>query len=357
MDKSLKKIRDWFYDRTGFDEFLAFLKKKEVPCHSYTIWYYMGGAILILFLFQCITGIMLLLYYKPTIETAHKSVIGIMNDVPLGWIIRSFHRWSAYFMIAFVFIHLFSTLILKAYRKPREVTWITGCLLFITTLAFGFTGYLLPWDELSLAATKVGTDIPRSIPIVGEWITKLLRGGDDVTGDTLTRFFALHVCVLPLFILAILGIHFILIQKHGMSIPISIQRKKNSLRKIPFYPNFFYRELIFWMLIFGIVITLSLLFPATLGKEADLMAPTPKGVKPEWYFLFFFQTLKLFPSRILFIPGDTFAILLILIFGIIFFLLPFIDRKPHGRSGKIITYLTYVFLIYVIIMTIWGYLS
>ena len=239
------KIKNWLDERTGLYEFLNFLKKKEVPKHIYTFWYYWGGAILMLFLIQGITGMMLLLYYKPTIENAHKSVTQIMTKIPLGWIIRSVHRWSAYFMIAFVFVHLFSTLILKAYRKPREVIWFTGCLLLVITLAFGFTGYLLPWDELSLAATKVGTDIPRSIPVIGIWITKLLRGGEDVTGDTLTRFFALHVCFLPLLILALIGLHIILIQKHGMSIPISVEKKKNQIAQVPFYPNFFYRESIF----------------------------------------------------------------------------------------------------------------
>jgi cytochrome b6 len=353
----LRKFKDWFYERTGFDDFINFLKKKNVPRHMYTFWYYWGGAILVLFFIQIITGIMLLLYYKPTVEAAHKSVVKIMNEVPLGWIIRSIHRWSAYLMIAFVFVHLFSTLILKAYRKPREITWITGCLLFIITLAFGFTGYLLPWDEVSLAATKVGTDIPRTIPIIGIWITKLLRGGEDVTEETLTRFFAFHVCVLPLLIFAIIGIHLILVQKHGMSIPISIEKKKNTIPHIPFYPNFLYREIIFWLLIVGIVITLAFLFPASLGKEADLMAPTPKGVKPEWYFLFLFQTLKLFPSKILSIPGDTFAVLLILIAGIIFFFLPFLDKKPAGKSGKLITYFVYLLIIYMIVMTIWGYVS
>ncbi len=353
----MRRIKSWIDERTGLNEFVNFLKKKEVPRHIYTFWYYWGGAILILFFIQVITGLMLLLYYKPTIESAHKSVIIIMTEVPLGWIIRSLHRWTAFFMIAFVFIHLFSTLILKAYRRPREIIWITGCLLLIITLFFGFTGYLLPWDEVSLAATKIGTDIPRSIPVIGVWVTRLLRGGEDVTGETLTRFFALHVCFLPLSILALIGLHVILIQKHGMSIPISIEKKKNSVSQIPFYPNFFYRESIFWLFIFGLIVTFAFMFPASLGKEAELMAPTPEGVKPEWYFLFLFQTLKLFPSKILFLPGDTVAVFLILIFGIIFLALPFIDRDPSGKSGKLIKYLSYFILIYIVIMTIWGYLS
>ncbi|MFQ6082288.1 MAG: cytochrome bc complex cytochrome b subunit [Candidatus Aminicenantia bacterium] len=352
-----KRIQEWIDERTGLTGFINFLKKKKVPQHTYTFWYFWGGAILMLFGIQVITGILLLLYYKPTIDAAHKSVAQIMTEVPLGWIIRSMHRWTAYFMIAFVFVHLFTTLILKAYRRPREFTWITGSLLLIITLAFGFTGYLLPWDELSLSATKVGTDIPRTFPVVGFWVTKLLRGGEDVTGETLTRFFAVHVSLLPLLILALIGLHVLLIQKHGMSVPLSIESRKNEIPQILFFPNFFYRESIFWLIIFGLIVTLALIFPPSLGKEADLMAPAPEGVKPEWYFLFLFQALKLFPSKILFINGDTFAVFLILIIGLIFFFLPFIDKKPEGRTGQIITYLAYLGLIYVIVMTIWGYLA
>ncbi len=178
---------------------MDFLRHKQIPRNRHTAWMYTGSVILLFFGIQVVTGIMLAFYYRPTLEAANKSVGEIMTKVPLGWIIRSVHSWSATFMIAAVFIHMLSLWLVKSYRQPRELTWMSGVVLLVVfTLAFGFTGYLLPWDDLSLAATKVGTDIPSAIPVVGAWVTKFLRGGDDVSGDTLSRFFSFHVCVLPL---------------------------------------------------------------------------------------------------------------------------------------------------------------
>jgi cytochrome b6 len=174
---SVKKLQDWFDDRLGLSEVFGFLTKKAIPQHKHTIWYYTGSAILLFFVIQVVTGFMLAFYYQPTLEQANASVARIISEVPLGWIFRSIHSWSSSFMIALVFIHLLSIWITKSYRKPRELTWMTGVLLMVVSLAFGFTGYLLPWDELSLSATKVGTDIPRTIPVVGQWVTSLLRGG------------------------------------------------------------------------------------------------------------------------------------------------------------------------------------
>jgi len=279
-----------------------------------------------------------------------------MTEVSFGWVIRSLHHWSATLMIAFVFIHLLSLWILKAYRSPRELTWMSGVVLLFLTLAFGFTGYLLPWDELSLAATKVGTEIPSALPLIGRWLTQLLRGGADVTGDTLTRFFGLHVSILPLALILVLGLHLYLVQKHGMSVPLSEERQNRPLPSYPFWPNFLLRESVFWLILLGGLITLSLFLPRGLGQPADLMAPAPAGVRPEWYFLFLFQTLKLFPATILGIPGDTIAVLLIMVGVGLFFFLPLLDTDPAGRRGKVITGAAVVFIIYAVVMSVWSLL-
>ena len=135
------------------------MTKKEVPQHSHSIWYYTGSSILLFLMIQIVTGIMLALYYKPTLEGATASIGRIMTELPLGWLVRSIHSWSATFMIAFVMIHLLAIWFTKSYRKPREATWMTGMMLLVVSMVFGFTGYLLPWDDLSLSATKVGTNI------------------------------------------------------------------------------------------------------------------------------------------------------------------------------------------------------
>ena len=349
-------IQAWFDDRFGLSQIFKFLREKEVPQHKHTIWYYTGSAILLFFGIQVITGFMLVFYYKPTLEEANKSIARIMTEAPLGWIIRSVHFWSASFMIAIVFIHLFSIWITKSYRKPREATWMSGVFLLVISLAFGFTGYLLPWDALSLSATKVGTDIPRSIPVVGIWITKLLRGGEDVTGDTLTRFFGFHVCILPVFIFILLGFHIYFIQKQGMSLPVDVENRNEDVNSLPFWPNFVYREMIVWLLLVGILVTIAIFLPPSLDKAADLMAPAPEGIKPEWYFLFLFQILKIFPAKILFINGDTLAVLLFAVAFILFFFLPFIDNKPAERKGKIITVIAYVVIVFAVVMTVWSLL-
>lgn len=352
----ITRIQAWFDDRFGLSQIFQFLREKEVPQHKHTIWYYTGSAILLFFGIQVITGFMLVFYYKPTLEEANKSIARIMTEAPLGWIIRSVHFWSASFMIAIVFFHLFSIWITKSYRKPREATWMSGVFLFIISLAFGFTGYLLPWDDLSLSATKVGTDIPHSIPLVGIWVTKLLRGGEDVTGDTLTRFFGFHVCILPVFIFVLLAFHVYFIQKQGMSLPVDVENKKEEVKSLPFWPNFVYRETIIWLLLVGILVTVAIFLPPSLDKAADLMAPAPEGIKPEWYFLFLFQVLKIFPAKILFINGDTVAVLLFAVAFILFFFLPFIDNKPAESKGKIITVIAYVVIVFAVAMTVWSLL-
>ena len=346
----------WLDERSGLSAVFRFMREKTVPQHRHSIWYYTGSAILLFFAIQVITGFMLVFYYNPTLEEANSSVARIMTEIPLGWIIRSVHSWSASFMIAVVFIHMLSIWITKAYRKPRELTWMSGVFLLGISLAFGFTGYLLPWDELSLSATKVGTDIPRSIPGVGVWVTRLLRGGDDVTGDTLTRFFGFHVSILPLFLLAVLAVHVYLIQKQGMSLPLAVERKAEKVKELPFWPNFLYREMVVWLILVGLLFSVAVFFPPSLEKAADLMAPAPEGIRPEWYFLFLFQTLKIFPAKILFINGDTLAVLLILLGVAALFCLPLIDNKPEERKGKVITVIAYLFIVYAVAMTVWSLL-
>lgn len=356
MDRRKMSIRVWFDERLGLSNIVRFLTEKSVPQHKYSFWYYTGSAILLFFIIQVVTGFMLICYYKPTLDGANESVARIITEVPLGWVIRSVHSWSATFMIAFAFIHLFGIWIVKSYQRSRELTWMTGFFLLIISLLFGFTGYLLPWDELSLSATKVGTDIPRSIPVVGAWVTKLLRGGEDVTSDTITRFFGIHVSILPVLLFILLAIHVYLIQRHGMSVPLSEERKDKEVKTLPFWPNFVFREMIVWLILAGILFSVALFFPPSLDKKADLMAPAPEGVKPEWYFLFLFQTLKIFPAKILFIYGDTIAVFVILLAGVLIFFLPLIDNKPGEKKGRAITFLAYLTLLYALLMTIWSLL-
>lgn len=205
--------------RLDLKEALEAVLKKPVPKHV-NFFFCFGGITFLCFLMQVITGILLLFYYKPTPSDAYASVIHITNVVPFGWLIRSVHFWSANFMISFIFLHMIRVFVSKAYQEPRDFNWVIGVMLLCITLGFGFTGYLLPWNQLSYWATTVGTEIPGAIPVIGPHIRLILRGGMDVSGETLIRFFALHVVVLPAVAVIFLMLHFLIIKRQGISEPL-----------------------------------------------------------------------------------------------------------------------------------------
>jgi cytochrome b6 len=349
-------LRLWLDERLGTAGLVKLAHKKEVPVHRHTIWYYFGGMTLFLFVVQVATGIMLLLYYRPSAENAFESVQFIMTEVQFGWLVRSIHSWSANLLIATMFIHMFSVFFMKAYRSPREITWVTGSLLLFVFLFFGFSGYLLPWNKLAFFATKVGTDIAGVIPILGNFSLRFLRGGEDVTGATLTRFFGFHVAVLPALTTVILGIHALLVQKHGMSVPPGVDTK--SLRTMKFVPNFLMRDLIGWILAIGVLAALAALFPWELGEKADPFASAPAGIRPEWYFLFMFQTLKLIPPKILVFDGEVIGILAFALGGLFWVIVPFLDRsEANQKRSRIFTIIGLVIVFYIVAMTVYGYLA
>ena len=237
------RIRHWLEERVDFSEARHLIKEKSVPVHQHSAWYYFGGMTLFFFLVQLGTGILLMLYYRPSSQEAYESVQFIMTQVPFGWLIRSIHSWSANLMIGAAFVHLFSVFFLKSYRKPRELAWLSGVILFVLAMGFGFSGYLLPWNKLSYFATKVGTEIAGSIPGVGHGMLRFLRGGDHVTGGTLSRFYGWHVAILPAITLFLLIFHLLQVQKHGMSVPPGLEKKAATLPKMPFVHEFLLRDL------------------------------------------------------------------------------------------------------------------
>ena len=349
-------VKDWLDERLSINTLSGMAQKKEVPVHRHSIWYYFGGMTLFLFVVQVVTGILLLLYYRPSAENAFESVQFIVTEVQFGWLIRSIHSWSANLLIATLFIHLFSVFFLRAYYRPREMTWVSGVVLLFIAICFGFSGYLLPWNKLAFFATKVGTEIAGVVPIIGHPVLRFLRGGDDVTGATLTRFFGFHVAVLPASATVFLVIHVLLVQLHGMSVPPSL--KKQEVRKMKFIPNFLLRDLIGWILAIGVLAALAALFPWELGEKADPFAPAPAGIKPEWYFLFMFQTLKLLPAKILGFDGEVLGIMAFNIVALLLFVVPFVDRDPENKRRRMVfNIIGIAALLYIVVLTIVGYLT
>ncbi|MEE9167337.1 MAG: cytochrome bc complex cytochrome b subunit [Candidatus Neomarinimicrobiota bacterium] len=352
-----KRLRDWIDQRFETGLLIDFLKKKKVPHGKGWFWYYFGGVALFLFVVQVISGILLLFYYKASADSAYESIRFIMSQVKFGWLVRSVHSWAGNLMVLAVFIHMFSVFFLRAYRKPREMTWISGVILLLLVMGFGFSGYLLPWNELSYFATKVGTDIIGVIPIVGKAMMTLLRGSEEVTGATLPRFYGIHVAMLPLIFTLVLTTHLIFIQVQGMSEPRGWETVPEEKKvHIPFFPNFVLRDLLLWLIVFNILAVLAVLFPWELGQKADLFSSAPAGIKPEWYFLFMFQALKYIPGTVLFIDGELLGILAFLIGGLFWLLIPFLDTTDDGtaRARGIKLGGTFI-LLFIVVMTVLGF--
>jgi cytochrome b6 len=349
----------WLSRRVPIAAPMQVAREKTVPVHRLMPFYYFGGMTLFFFLVQVCTGILLMLYYRPSADEAFESVEFIMTTVPFGWLIRSIHSWSANLMVFFAFAHLATAFFMKAYRRPREITWISGCLLLFLALGFGFSGYLLPWNQLAFFATKVGTDIAGAVPFVGEWALRFLRGGDRVTGGTLSRFYGWHVAILPAITVLLLGLHLLLLQTHGMSVPPQYENKISKKSGMKFFPQFALRELFVWMLALAVLAALAALFPWELGEKADPFAPAYRDIKPEWYFMFMFQTLKLVPGgEVLGIEYEAIPILGFAAGGLLLVLVPFLDRGvlTKGRSPGF-TIVGTIVLVYIVGMTSWGYRS
>ncbi len=351
-----RRAADWLDDRLGLGAVRELIEHKTVPVHSATRWYYFGGITLFLFAIQVVTGVLLMFYYRPTVAEAFDSVRFIMTRVEFGWLIRSIHSWSANLLIFVAFIHMFSVLFTHAYRPPRELTWWSGIALLGLMMGFGFSGYLLPWNQISYFATKVGADVAASTPLIGAALARFLRGGDEVGGATLTRFFAFHVMVLPLLTAALMGLHLLLIQKSGMSTPPWIPPA--GVRQMKFFPNFFLREAMVWYGALAVLGALAAIFPWELGEKADPFASAPRGIRPEWYFLAQFYTLKLIPSHIWIFEGELLGILAFGVLALWWTLLPVwgVNRAGEART-RLVAGLGVLMVAYLSVFTILGYLK
>ncbi len=360
MEEQKIQVKKALDERFLIGALIDLARKKMVPIHKHSIWYYMGALLLILFMIQMVTGPLLLFYYKPAAETAHQSVADLMVKVPYGWLIRSVHHWASNLMILLAFIHFFSTFLVKAYRRPREFTWLTGMVMFLLVLFLGYTGYTLPFDERAFFALNVGTDMPGAIPVVGTYVLEFLRGGAQVGAHTLNRFFALHVGVLPLALLAVLAIHIVLVQMHGMSIPVSVEKKaKAEKKKIPakpMFPHFVWHDAVNGLVLVGLVCTLAVCIPSELGPVIDYLKPAPVGVKPDWFFLWVYQILKWIPTYVLGIEGEVVGITGLALAALVIFCAPFVDWKSQrNQLSPLFTALGVVSLLVFLVFTAMGY--
>ena len=329
------------------------LEHKGVPVHKMSWGYYTGGLTMFFFMIQVVTGLFLLFYYQPTVSDANLSVEYITKYVSAGALIRNMHAWSASGMILSAVVHLITAFAMKSFEKPRELTWILGVVLLVITFTFGFTGYLLPWNQIAVNATKVGL---QSVEDVGQYLPGLLhdvprilretfQGEASVGQSTLGRFYALHVVLLPLALVLLLAGHLLQVQLHGMSEGVD----KKAAKTERFFPVFLFKDLTLWGVFFFILFTLSICIPFESFLPYPLLAPydalgaTPAGIKPEWYFFFVYYPLELLPFWVI--------ILLSGMVGAILVLTPWIFA---GTSRKVLGFIASLVSVYLIVMTVFG---
>ncbi|MCK5033309.1 MAG: cytochrome bc complex cytochrome b subunit [Calditrichia bacterium] len=316
--------------------------KEPIPNHMKKWWYASGAMPLILLGIQVLTGILLSLYFIPSPEMAFESVRHISQDVQMGFWIRGIHRWGSNLMIIALLLHITRVFFTNSFRKPRELNWVLGVMLFLLTLGFSFTGYSLVNNQLAYWATTVGTNMFKDIPVIGSIVLDVLRGGQDVTANTLTRFFMLHVMFLPIIMIIVIAIHIIILRVHGVSEPEGYDTGHYA-----FYPHHFYKIILLTLFSLCVLSTLTVIFPPGLGTPAD-PALTPLHIKPEWYFFPSFRFLKLVP--LLFGIVVTAAFIL----GFMFwpFLEPLVSKniKTRTRFSYLVGSLTVIFTL---TLTVW----
>ena len=364
----LKRLYRWVDLRIGAGEIVEKELTGYLLPRNINEWYSLGSVLLVIFVLQIVTGMLLMVYYVPDADKAFKSVTFIMNEVPYGWLIRLCHAVGSNMMVAVLILHMLSTLVMGSYKSPRELNWLTGFILLTLVQGISLTGYLAPWSQLSFWATTVATNSANAIPVIGPDLVEFLRGGKLVGAPTLGRFFALHVSVLPVVITALIGAHLFILKRTGISTPpfgasetdkpwrTDSYHYQSHPGGIPFFPNYALQDLTSICIYFAIFLAV-VFFAPNLPFTPDAFVPadpfkTPAHIKPEWYFLANYQILKIFPSELLGLSVQAIAMTFLA-------LLPLIDRSPerHPMRRPLFLICTVAGILLWIGLTVWGHFS
>ena len=330
----MNKLLHWVDERLPVTSFYNDHLAKYYAPKNFNFWYYMGSLALVVLVNQILTGIFLTMHYKPSSAEAFASVEYIMRDVDWGWLIRYMHSTGASFFFIVVYLHMFRAILYGSHRKPRELLWILGMLIYLTLMAEAFMGYVLPWGQMSYWGAQVIINLFGAIPAIGEPLTEWIRGDFFVSDATLNRFFALHVIALPLALLGLVVLHLAALHQVGSNNPDGIEIKKNKDENgipkdgIPFHPYYTVKDL-FGMAVFLLIFAFVIFFwpeGGGLFLEHDNFVPadplvTPELIKPVWYFTPFYAILKAVPDKLM-------GVILMGASVVILFFMPWIDRSP-----------------------------
>jgi len=323
MPNFVVNLVDWLEHRTGIQTAVRSFLYEDIPASSG--WHQVIGSMAVFFfMLQAFTGILLAVNYAPTPGESYNSVRYIMTELTGGSMIRGLHHWGASMMIVIVVAHMIQVFLWGAYKKPREATWMLGVVLLLITMTFGLTGYLLPWDNRAYWGTVVATQIAGQAPIAGPYLTRLLGGEGSIGVVTFARFYALHVVMLPPLTMILIGVHIYLVRKHGVA-----PAANDTAPRKRFFPEQVFKDTVGVFCGFMVLFILALVAKVPLEKLAD-PTDTTYIPRPEWYFLFLFQTLKFFKGPLEVVGSTVLPGLAVLIL----FSIPFIDRGPMVRVAK-----------------------
>lgn len=337
---------NWLENRIGLKSGWHRFLNERLPAK--VGWPHVLGSILLALLgFQFLTGFLLSFVYSPSPQGAHPSVRFLMEQMQGGAWLRGLHYWGASFLVVFAGFHLIRTFLYAAYRKPRELTWFAGLLLLFCILAFGQTGYLLPWDQRSYWGTTVTIQIISTIPLIGPALAHLIRGGESVGAMTLSRFYSIHVILLPIITILLVAVHLFLVRRFGITAPWS-RTGDQAPRETPFYPYQMVRDSAAAFLVLCLLCLFAWQLYAPLDSPAD-PSDTTVAPRPDWYFLFLFQMLRYFEGKwevvgTFFIPA---------LLTVALFLIPFIDRNPRRE----LRYRSFAITFLLIGISTWAWLT
>ncbi len=353
-------VRDWLEDRTGLGAMIGEQAKHLVP-HDARWWYVFGSATFCAFVIQVVSGVALAFAYIPSAGDAYQTLQFITNEAPFGNFLRSLHYYGASAMVLMVGLHMAQVFLFGSYKYPRELTWATGVLLLGFTLVMGFTGQLLRWDQTAIWSVVVAAEQTGRVPLIGPWLAHFTLGGDTVGGATLTRFFVMHVFIMPACIFAFVGLHLWLVLRHGISEPPTAGKPVNpkTYRKEykelmektgkPFWPDAAWRDVVFCVvMILGMALLAMIVGAPELGKPPD---PSIVGAdpRPDWYLLWYFGVLALLPHG----SERYFMVFAPLIVGFILIVMPFIANKGERSFRRRPWAVAMVILVVVMISTLW----
>jgi ubiquinol-cytochrome c reductase cytochrome b subunit len=340
------RLAAWFDERMGWQQLMRHALDEPIPGGARWA-YVLGSGLLFVFISQVVTGIFLSLYYVPSADHAHTTVAYIQKVVAAGSFLRSLHSYGSSVMVVLLMLHLGQTYVYGAYKNRRELLWMMGCFLLLLVMGMSFTGYLLPWDQKAYFATAVGTNIASEMPLAGGWLKLLLRGGNEMGTLTLSRFFMLHVFLIPGMIFAAVAAHVFLFRKAGAAGPPRPPAELRALPRASFFPGQVFKDFVFGI---GLIVMLGALAhgrPVSLGPVAN-PADATYLPRPEWYYLPFFQWLKYW-------QGPFAAVGVVLVPALLvaaLFAVPFLDRSPERRplrrpgalAGMLLLFASLVFL-------------